>query len=95
MDKQLILRMETPDGMTTQQSCTSLRLPVMDNRSGQNGGLYGIRPGHISAILALQEGKITAYTNDMLTLTATVSGGFAVVEKDIVTILTDRYVMDK
>ena len=94
MEKSLTLCIVTPDGTATEPSCTSLRLPVLDDKSGHGGGSYGIHPGHLPAVFALSESTATAYTGTAVTATAQIQGGIARVTHDTVVILTDSCILE-
>ena len=71
--------------------CDSVHLNVSDNTQGQNGGSYGIRKGHVKALLSLSEGPLLAFLNGEQILSAKAGNGFASVEGDTVTVVVDNY----
>ena len=87
----LTLKIVSHDKVREPISCDSVHLPVCDNAEGKGGGSYGIRPGHVHALFALEEGMIKAYVKGEEVLSARCGGGFATVEKDLVTVVIDSY----
>ena len=94
MEKKLTLKIVTPNGTAAEHTCTALRLPVMDDKTGHGGGSYGIHPGHLPAMMALSPDRITAKHGAEVTFAATIRGGIAVVERDTVTVLTDECTLE-
>ena len=86
----LVLKIVTPAGQTASVECDSIRLKIPDDEKGQQGGSVGIRKGHTATLLAVAPGTITAVTNDGEVKEFPVGGGFAFVEKDVVTVLCDK-----
>lgn len=95
MEKTLTLKIVTPDGPAAEHTCTSLRLTVLDDKSGHGGGSYGIHPGHVPAVFALAEAAVTAYNGSDITYTAHVKGGLASLKGDTLTVLTDSCTVEK
>lgn len=87
--KQLKLRIVTPAGPAADLFCASVRLDILPAKDGTGGGKFGIRPGHLPAMLSLGNGKVTAYSHSAaLLLEKELQGGFATVADDVVTVLT-------
>ncbi|MBQ0083590.1 MAG: hypothetical protein KBS52_02340 [Clostridiales bacterium] len=80
----------TPTFPAVKLECDSVHLSVKDGSSGKGGGSYGIRKGHAKAILALEKGKISAYQDGNLLKSFDCEEGFARVEKDSVTVVTEK-----
>jgi F0F1-type ATP synthase epsilon subunit len=88
--KTLTLTVLTPAGIATETECTSVTLFARDNGAGEGGGSVGIRPGHLPAVIALAPGSSVKCSSDgRLTLSVTVSGGFATVRDDKVTVVAE------
>ena len=87
----LTLSIVTLTGTSDPISCESIRLTVCDNANGKDGGSYGIRKGHVKALLALEAGTITAYENGTPILQAQTGKGFATVDQDTVTVVVDTF----
>lgn len=85
----MTLRLLTPTGVSAQTPCDSVQLTIRDGADGQGGGLVGIRRNHAPAVLALGEGTILAELDHKPVFRANVSGGFASVDNNIVTVITD------
>lgn len=94
MKKNLTLKIVTPDTTAAEYTCTSLSIPVRDDKNGHGGGFYGIHPGHLSTLFALSEDRITAYAADERVFSAKIRGGIAIVGDGTVTVLTDAYSVD-
>lgn len=86
---QLII--DTPKGALSPIECDSVHLTVCDDSNGKNGGSYGIRKGHIKALIALEQGNVTALLNNETVFSAENGKGFATVENDVVTLVIEEY----
>ena len=93
--KGLILNITTPKGTLGPVTCDSIRLTISEDPKGKSGGSYGIRPGHAKALLALGKGPVKAFLSGRILLSGEGSGGFATVDKDTVTIVTEEFLSDK
>ena len=91
----LTLLIITPKGKQPPLFCDSVQLTVSDNTDGKNGGSYGIRKGHIKALLSLDTGTIHAYLDGAKILAAKAGNGFASVDSDTVTVVVDEYTVEK
>ena len=91
MGKQLILKIATPNGAHDPILCDSIRLTICDDLDGRGGGSYGIRPGHAKALLSLDQGSIKAFLSDRCVLTGHSGTGFATVEQNTVTVVTENF----
>ena len=87
----LTLKIATPNGAHDPILCDSIRLTVCDDLSGRGGGSYGIRPGHAKALLSLDQGSIKAFLSDRCVLTGHSGTGFATVEQNTVTVVTEDF----
>lgn len=83
----LVLKIVTPGGQKAQVECVSVQLQIPDDEKGQQGGALGIRKGHADALLAVAPGTVKAVSADGAVKEFSVGGGFAFVEKDVVTVL--------
>lgn len=88
----LTLKIVTPQGSQPPVACDSLRLTLCDGENGLGGGSYGIRSGHAKALLALAaSGPVTALAAGKTVLAGRCGGGFASVEGDAVTVVTESF----
>ena len=85
----LTLRIITPAGIAYETACDSITLPLSDDKNGKGGGSIGIRKGHIDAILALSQGCVCADG-----VSSQIRPGLAMIENDLVTVLTDSVETD-
>lgn len=69
--------------------CDSVRLCVRDGEKGRGGGSAGIRPGHIKSLISLDKGQVEGFRGGERVISVTVSGGFAAVGDDLVTIIAE------
>lgn len=84
----LTLVILTPEGERGRVQCDSVTLVARDNESGEGGGSVGIRRGHLSAVIALEDGcPVKASSGGEAIAEYSVSGAFASVEKDVVTVV--------
>lgn len=89
-EKAFLLVLASPGMPETVVRCDAVSFSVPDGVKGENGGSVGIRPGHTNAMMALDRGKIVARLGEQCVLSCTSSGGFAMVEGQRVTILSDN-----
>ncbi len=88
--KKLTLTVLTPSGETAKTECSSVTLFARDNEAGDGGGSVGIRPGHIPAVISLAPGsEVKCSSEGSVVLSVTVSGGFATVRDDRITVVTE------
>ena len=86
----LTLVILTPSGETARLEAESVRLEACDNASGEGGGSFGIRKGHMPAVAALKENSLArAFTSGRETAAFRISAGFARVENDTVTVIAE------
>lgn len=90
----MTLRLLTPKGTSAETACDSVLLTQRDSVEGRGGGLVGIRADHAPAVIALGEGPVTASLGQRIVFRAAVSGGFASVLENVVTVITDSAVVD-
>ena len=90
----MTLRLQTPSGLSEEIPCDSVVLMQRDSVSGHGGGLVGVRAGHAPAVIALGEGPVRASLGTKTVFLAAVSGGFASVTDNVVTVITDRADVD-
>ena len=86
----LLLSIATPNDPETAICCDAVRFTVPDGVNGKNGGSIGIRRGHVDALMVVAPGRIVARVGERVVFDCTAEAGFAVVQNDRVTILTDR-----
>lgn len=79
-----------PDSPVITAECDSVRLTLADDENGRGGGSYGVRYGHAKAVLLLGKGALSAYSGGELVMSAECSDGFARVEDNIVTVVTEK-----
>ena len=88
---ELILNIVTPKGAHNPIQCDSVRLTICDDLSGKGGGSYGIRAGHAKSLFPLDKGIIKAFLAGQTVLTGESDIGFATVERNIVTVVTEAF----
>ncbi len=76
MQKNLILKIVTPEGERCSVTCDSVKFHICDGNSRQ-GGSYGVRPNHADAVFALKAGAISANLDGETVFSAQISDGFA------------------
>lgn len=90
-DSRLIeLTLLSPDSEPLTVLCDSVHLPLRDDLKGHGGGDYGIRRGHTPSVLSLGQGPLTAITNGAAVLEKRCSGGFAKIQPDRVTVISEH-----
>lgn len=87
----LILNIVTPNGARDPIQCDSVRLTICDDLSGKGGGSYGIRAGHAQSLLSLDKGVVKAFLSGQNVLTGKSGIGFATVERNTVTVVTEAF----
>jgi len=87
----VILEVVTLSGTQPPLACDSVHLNVSDDLDGRGGGSYGIRQGHVNALISLQAGPLTAYQNGKVLLQAQAGDGFATVKDNKVTVVVDTF----
>ncbi len=85
----MTLRLLTPSGAAASAACDSVQLVMRPNAEGQKGGLVGIKRDHTAAVIALDSGPVLAALEGKPVLRASVSGGFASVRDNVVTVLSE------
>ena len=90
----MTLRLLTPTGTSAETACDSVLLTQRDSVDGRGGGLVGIREDHAPAVIALGDGSVSASLGSRTVFRAAVSGGFASVQDNVVTVITDSAVID-
>ncbi len=85
----LTVRIIFPDRPHVEVVCDSLKLTAVDNKKGEKGGIYGIRANHAPAVFALIKGNIRAELGGTKVLDAEIGDGYARVENNTVTVLTE------
>ena len=88
----LTLKMISKDGSFDPVECDSVHLPVSDDTAGRGGGSMGIRQGHIRSLICLDTGSVTAYLLEKEIFRCKTSGGFATVENDTVTVVSEQVI---
>ena len=87
----LALTVITPDAVPVTAECDSVHLTAADGIKGEPGGLYGIRRGHLPAVMALSDGKLEAFLMGKAVLKAVCAKGFARIEGNEVTVITESF----
>ncbi len=90
MDKALLLEVFSIDSNAQSVECDYVRLPVAQESSGKFSGSCGIKKGHVKAAISLGEGILSADSEGKTVFKAEISGGFAVVENNTVTVTVDK-----
>lgn len=88
--KEFVLKIDTPEGEVCEITCDSVHLTVSEGSDGKGQGSYGIRYGHVKALISLGKGKVSAYSSGNIVFSAECEEGFAAVEKDKVTVMTPK-----
>ncbi len=94
MEHELTLKIVTAHGGLDPVACQSVHLPLCDGANGHGGGSYGIRHGHVKALFALAHGRVEALAEGKAVLTGQCGGGFASVEDNTVTVVTEHFTRD-
>ena len=81
MDKHFTLEIVTPIKTVNFEEVEYLRAPSLE-------GLFGVMPGHVSSIINLDIGEVKVLSNNKEDYFA-ISGGFAQVSKDKVSLLVE------
>lgn len=90
MSKKLLLKIVPPNKSAYSVECDSIKLNISENSKGKSAGSYGIRQGHAKALIAIDEGTISAYENQNCVFSVKTSVGFATIDSDIVTVLAEE-----
>ena len=90
----MTLRLLTPAGLSEEIACDDVILTQRDSVTGRGGGFVGVRAGHAPAVIALGEGPVEASLGAKTVFRASISGGFASVKDDVVTVITDHADVD-
>lgn len=69
--------------------CDYVRLPLADDKDGRFSGSCGIKKGHAKSALALGKGCVIATENGATVFEAEISGGFALVSNNVVSVTAD------
>ena len=85
----LTLKIVSKKGIKGPVSCDSVHLNVADDTMGKGGGSMGIRTGHIKSLISLERGEVKAYLEGREIFSCSTDVGFATVENDNVTIVTE------
>ena len=87
----LRFRLLTPRGIAVDCLCGSVRLTARDDARGQGGGSYGVHPGHMPTLIALEEGgPLRLFAEGRQVYAARLRGGFARIGPAEVTVLTPQ-----
>jgi len=81
MDKHFTLEIVTPVKTVNFEEVEYLRAPSLE-------GLFGVMPGHVSSIINLDIGEVKVLSNNKEDYFA-ISGGFAQISKDKVSLLVE------
>jgi len=91
-DNFLLLRIVTPDSPASEVSCDSVRLTLGDDSTGRGGGAYGIHGGHAKSIMSLDKGPVSAFLNGEIIFNCSITGGFAKIEDNTVTVVAEELI---
>ena len=86
----LTLKIVSKNGSLGPVSCDSVHLNLPDDTLGKGGGSMGIRPGHIKSLISLERGEVKAYLEGKEIFSCQTDVGFATVEDDVVTVVTEK-----
>lgn len=89
MEKGLFFQIITPSGDGYKTDCVSVNLVAADDSSGNGGGSIGIMHGHLPTVIALKDNSAVTIKTEGGEKHITVSGGFAEVNNNVVTIVTE------
>lgn len=87
----IVLSIVTPKGAKGPYQCDSVHLSVADDDKGKGGGNYGIRKGHASAMLSLEDGTISGYVSQEIVIEGKSGRGFATVEKNQIVAIVESF----
>lgn len=87
--KLLQLTLIYPDRPAQTAECDRVVFCVGDDLKGHGGGMCGIHPGHADAVFTLAKGEIEVSLGGECLLRQVIGEGFAKVEKDRVTVVTE------
>ena len=87
----LVLNIVAPNGARDPIQCDSVHLTICDDLNGKGGGSCGIRAGHAKSLLTLDKGIIKAFLSGQNVLTGESDIGFATVEQNTVTVVTESF----
>lgn len=86
----LTLKIVTPEGDDRIVACDSVNLWMAPDTKGKGEGSFGIRKGHVEAVIALGNGPLEAHLEGKSVYSARTEGGFATILKDTVTVVTPK-----
>ena len=78
----LRVKIVTPDNEPAKFICDSVNFKIKDGQKGNEGGAYGVRPGHTKAVFTLDKGEIVGFLNGDRQFSYIVNGGFARLENN-------------
>ncbi len=91
MEKRLTLSVVTPEDAEITLTCDAVRFSVRDDTKTEDGGLYGIRPGHTTALFSLLPGPVPASLDGKVIFSGRTDKGFVMTEHDTVSVVTDHF----
>lgn len=92
----LTLIILSPEGERARVECDSVTVFARDDARGEGGGSVGIRRGHIPAVIALENNsRVTAKSAGSIVSEHIVSGGFARVKDNTVTVISADTSLEK
>ena len=86
----LTLKIVTPEGDDRSIGCDSVNLWMAPDSKGKGEGSFGIRKGHVDAVIALGNGPLEAHLEGKTVFSARTEGGFVTVLHDTVTVITNH-----
>ncbi len=89
IDASLTLEVYGVDRKLPAIKCDYVRLPLAEDINGRFSGSCGIKKGHAKSALALGKGCIIATENGASVFETEISGGFALVNNNVVSVTAD------
>ena len=86
----LTVKILTVDRQIPVMECDTVLLPVADSTNGEFSGCYGIKKGHARTVFSLKDGELVLSDSGKSVLEAHISGGFAIVDQNEVSIMVDK-----
>lgn len=86
----LRLKIISLHGAEDEIECDSVHFIIPSDSNGKGAGSMGIRQGHENALIALAEGPVEAFISGNRIHEENISGGFAIVKDNLVTIVEKR-----
>lgn len=88
----LELKIVSLNGSIDPVKCDSVNFILCDDDMGKGGGSIGIRTGHVKSLLSIDKGEVVAYLDGKKIFSCFTEGGFATVENDTVTVVSEKII---